>query len=439
MAISTDAAYNAAARTILHKVDIYMGGVGATPLSLTKDNYIISSSLLEEATSGDTPFDSVTSNELVLNLNNKDNLFTPTNHNSPYYGKMKRGVKVIPYFKANENDDWSSLGEFYVTSWAASTTSSTVTVTADDKLYNIFSQDALDLPVKPQKRVQDVYTDFFAFFGITPVIDNTLTESLVEFFDELGNKKFLSTLSTAFLCTCTCAHNGQVVIKKLTTAQALRATITDADQIKSVDVKLSVSSDYDSAYLKYYVPQESAEESILNINEVLLLENTNSLVYTLDNKPLLKLKSVSLTNDKALLKLSSIKCTSKTISLVISNVEPPINTKMNVNGVYINKISYEIGEQKDNPLSVDNVYIQDTQRALAFKSIMDTFASNLTPIIQVSLRGNPNFEIGDKIHAVSTRYGIDFTGIIMRQQFDYNGGLKCVITLLNSSLVEVIS
>lgn len=436
MAISTDAAYNAAARTILHKVDIYMDGVGATPLSLTKDNYIVSSSLLEEATSGDTPFDSVTSNELVLNLNNKDNLFTPTNHNSPYYGKMKRGVKVIPYFKANENDDWSSLGEFYVTSWVASTTSSTVTVTADDKLYNIFGQDTPAMPASSNIAVSDFYTAFFALFDVVPVVDASLTETLTIAFNELGNKEFLSALSTAFLCTCNCTHNGAVKIKKLTEKQALRATITDADQVKTIDVKLSVASDYDSAYLKYYVPQESAEESVLSVNEVSLAAGTNALVFKLDKSPLLRYTSVSFTNRDVLVSLSSAVCDSLMATLnVVTSSE--VITSLNINGIYVEKIGYEIGTQGDNPLSVDNVYIQTTQAAIDYKAILDVFVADITPVIQATIRGNPNFEIGDKIRLISTRYNIDFTGIIMRQQFDYDGGLGCTITLLNAALVGV--
>lgn len=437
MAVSTDAAYNASSRTIYHKVDIYLDGNSATPLSVTRDNYMITTSLLEEATSGDTPFDNVSANEITVNLNNVNSLFTPTSTSSPYYGKMKRGVKVIPYFKAAEADDWEQIGEFYVTDWMASPTSSIAVVTADDKLYNIFGQDAVDMKVTTNTLAGTFYENFFDLFGIVPVVDETLAQSLLMAFNELENKAFLSALSTALLCICNCAHNGAVTIKKLTTSHDLRATITDADQIKTIDVKLSVSSDYDSAYLKYYVPQESAEESVLNVNEVSLAVGDNTLVYSLDNSPLLRFKSVSFTNEDALLNISSVICTGKTISIVAPGVLAALTSGLNVNGVYVEKIGYEIGEQDENPLSVDNVYIQDTQSAVNFKAIMDTFTTSLTPVLQVTIKGNPKFELGDKIRAISSRYGVDFTGIIMRQQFDYDGGLSCVLTLLNSSLLGV--
>jgi hypothetical protein len=436
MAVSTDASYNSNSRTIYHKVDIYLNGTGATPLSVTRDDYIATTSLLEEATSGDTPFDNVSSNEFTLNLYNSDNKFTPTNTSSPYYGKMKRGVMVIPYFRTSESDDWSPVGKFYVTDWVASPTSSTAAVTADDTLYNIFGQDAQDMAVTEDTAVSAFYTTFFAFFGVVPVIDSALTETLVMAFNELENKAFLSALSTAFLCICNCAHNGSVVIKKLTETQILRATITDADQVKTIDVKLSVASDYDSAYLKYYVPQESAEESVLSVNEVDLTTGANTLTYNLDKSPLLRYKSVSFTNEDILVTMTSAICTSM-IATLKATVTSDVTTSLNINGIYVEKIGYEIGEQDDNPLSVDNVYIQDTQSAIDYKAIMDTFAAGVTPVLQATIKGNPNFEIGDKIRVISTRYNIDFTGIIMRQQFDYDGGLECVVTLLNAALVEV--
>jgi hypothetical protein len=439
MAVSTDASYNASSRTIYHKVDIYLDGDSAAPLTVTRDNYMVTTSLLEEATSGDTPFDSVSSNEMTVNLNNENSLFTPTNADSEFYGKMKRGVKIIPYFRTSESDDWGQVGTFYVTDWSASPTSSVAVVTADDKLYNIFGQDAVDMPVVANMLVGDFYTSFFNLFGIVPVVDATVTASLIKAFNELGNKEFLSALSTAFFCICNCAHNGSVTIKELSTPQALRATITDADQVKTIDVKLSISSDYDSAYLKYYVPQESAEESVLNINEIDLDSESSPLTYTLDNKPLIRFKSISFSNNSVLFTFVSAEATSKTITIVLNNVPDNITTSLNVNGIYLEKVGYEIGSQEQNPLSVDNVYIQDTQSAINYKAIMDRFAANMTPVIQATIRGNPNLQVGDKIRLISTRYGVDFTGIIMRQNFDYDGGLSCAVTLLNSALVEVVA
>lgn len=440
MSISPDASYNAASRTIHHKVDIYLDGPSMSPLSVTRDDYMITTSLLEEATSGDTPFDTVSSNEFTLNLNNTNSIFTPTNSQSPYYSKMKRGVKVIPYFRASEADDWNQMGIFYVTDWSAAPTSTTAVITADDKLFGIFGQDAVVLPVKSDVLVSQLYIDFFALFGIVPVVDASVTDSLAKAFIEQGNKDFLSALSTAFFCICNCAHNGAVSIKDLSVPQGLRATITDADQVKTIDVKLSISSSYDSAYLKYYTPQESAEESVLNINEVVLKSTDTSLTYSLDNGPLIRLKSVSFDNNNdVLFTITSIKATSKAITLIISPVAEGTVTSLNVNGIYLEKISYEIGAQGENPLSVDNVYIQDTQTAINYKDIMDRFTSGVTPVLNATIRGNPNLQIGDKVRLISTRYGIDFTGILMKQQFDYDGGLSCDITLLNATLVEVVT
>jgi hypothetical protein len=439
MAVSTDASYNASSRVIYHRVDIYLDGISATPLSVTRDDYVVTTSLLEEATSGDTPFDTVSSNEFTLSLLNEESIFTPTNPDSPYYGKMKRGVKIIPFLRTSELDDWGQIGEFYVTDWTASPTSSTATVTADDKLYNIFGQDAVTMPVVSDEAVSDLFTAFFTLFDIAPVIDDTITQTLLKAFNEMENKEFLSALSTAFLLSCNYGHDGLIHIRNLRTAQTLRATITDADQVISVDVKLSITSDYDSAFLTYYVPQESAEGSVLSVNEVALVEEDNTLVYALDNTPLIRFKSVSFNNEELLFVLVSATATSKTITIMISGVAHEVVTSLNVRGIYLEKIAYDLGTQEENSLTVDNPYIQDTQSAVDYKAMMDQFTTGVPPIIQATIKGNPNLQIGDKIRLISTRYGIDFTGLLMRQKFDYNGGLSCDITLLNSALIEVAS
>lgn len=438
MAVSSDDSYGSISRVIYHKIDIYLDGDSATPLSVTRNDYIVSSSILEEATSGDTPFDSVSANELTFSLYNSNNLFTPTNTSSTYYGKMKRGVKVIPYFRTSEDDDWGAVGTFYITDWSVTSSSNVAAITADDEMYSIFSQSAVDMDVVQNELVSDFLTTFFAFFLDVPVVGSTVTQELPYAYNTLGNKEFLSAITTAFLLSCCCDHAGVIQVKDLSVEQDLRATLTDSDQILSVDVKLSVSSDYDSAYLVYRIPQASDETAVFNLSDIAVAVDTNTLLYNLDYSPLIKVKSISFTNTTALIELISFTATSKTITVKFTS-DLALTTTLNVNGSYITTVSYELGEQDENPLSIDSVYIQDADYATTYKAIMDQFSSALTPVAQATIRGNPNLEIGDKVRLYSVKYGVDFTGVLMRQKFTYNGGLSCDITLLNTALLEVTS
>ena len=133
MSYSPDSAYNNRSRRVYYKVDVFFNGRTEPPLEITRDNYLISSSLLEEATAGDTPFNNVSSNEVSFVLDNPKRIFNPTNMSSPYYNKMHRGVPVSVSIRCSEDDEWSPLGDFYVTDWQA--TSTTATVVADDVLY----------------------------------------------------------------------------------------------------------------------------------------------------------------------------------------------------------------------------------------------------------------------------------------------------------------
>ena len=92
MAASTDAMYNAESRYIHERFLIYFTSV---PLEVTKSNYLVSSSVLEESSKlSDSPFGTITSNELTLSLFNESGLFNPQNTSSPYYGQIKKGIKT---------------------------------------------------------------------------------------------------------------------------------------------------------------------------------------------------------------------------------------------------------------------------------------------------------------------------------------------------------
>ena len=149
---ATDAEYNATTRSTEFQVELYLYGDLREPLIINRDNYLIDCNILEETNSEEkSPFGSVTANEVSLRLMNKDSLFSPTNTSSPYYGYMRRGIKLVVYIRPAPKGDieyaWDKLGEFYTTDWEATLTSITADITAADKMYNIFEQPDAKVPV----------------------------------------------------------------------------------------------------------------------------------------------------------------------------------------------------------------------------------------------------------------------------------------------------
>ena len=80
---STDENYNAESRAIEQKIVISFEGMD--PVALYRSDYLVSTSILEEAHSQSTttPFGGITSNEIDVELLNENGIFTPSNQNSP--------------------------------------------------------------------------------------------------------------------------------------------------------------------------------------------------------------------------------------------------------------------------------------------------------------------------------------------------------------------
>lgn len=438
--LPVDADFNAATRTIMVKVDVYLNGISAAPVSITRDNYLIDLSLLEEATAGDTPFANVSANEAIINVYSPQGIFNPANPDSPYYGKMQRNVTVKIYVRTSVGQDWYQMGKFFVTDWSANLSSDMATITADDCLYDVYGRDGVDLPVQRNIAVSTFLTNFFTHFNITPVIPPTLTDMLEIAYINQDNKEFLTTLVEAYVLSCNVSHSGDVTIRRLASPQSVRATLTDADQILTLNAKLSINSDYDTAFLTYYTPSESSERVLLDIANVDIAPGSSVLNYMLSTRPLLRLKHVALLSEVGLCTCTAAQCTSKAIQLTVSNpATDAVNTRIVINGTSVDAISHDLGEQGQNTLKMDNIYIQTPEHAQRQLQFMQGFVSSNIPVITAQIRGNPLLEIGDKIELSSARDNVVFTGILMRQQYTYNGGLSSEITLLNSALVEEVA
>jgi len=84
-------------------------------------------------------------------------------------------------------------------------------------------------------------------------------------------------------------------------------------------------------------------------------------------------------------------------------------------------------------INIDNMFIQDSMEATAYKNYVNTFVACNNKLLTVQIRGNPHIEIGNMILVVSNRYKLRFTGLVIESKLEYNGGLKGTITLLNQA------
>ena len=442
---TTDDNYNAATRYLEQKAVIYFSS--SNTLEITRDNYLVTSSVLEEAhsQSGSAPFGGVTSNELSLELLNEGGIFSPTNNKSPYYGLMKKGIKVELFIRPvvdsedeNEQYEWDPLGVYYVTDWQAKVTGLIATITANDKLYKAFSKDLTTLPISRNKTQKEFYEYIFDNLGLQGDIDKTLNTPIRYAYIDKSTKELLSTLNMSALADCFCMHDGTLKVQHLTNMDTLRATITDNDQVLSADVEQSLDYNYDDVNLTYNLPQEGDIQVVLSLKDLSFPKGISQLKnVSLTGTPLLKLCYTMLTGSDVI--ISSLDATPVSINITVNNRAEDVDTcDINIYGTCLLNNAILLGTENENALTVSNSYIQDDTYANIVYNHLKAYVHNLLPILELEVRGNPKLELGDYINVYSEKYNLSYGGILIKQTFDYDGSLKSTITLLNISILREV-
>lgn len=439
---ATEADYNAPSRSIELKFDVYFNGLSAAPLEITRENYLIDGDILEEACADSSnPFGEVSANEISFSLYNESGMFNPTNTDSPYSGRIRIGVPIKAYMRpsvAGADVNWDELGTYYVSDWTAAITSTSAYVTACDKMYDVFSLPQTKLRVSSDTSMHDLFVDFFKELGVEAEVDKQLVEELVYAYNIASNSKFLNELSVGAQSFVFCNRQGVPTVKYARGKQDVAYTLKDTDQIISVSSKQSALLEYDGVEVIMNEPQQSAEVQILSIKDVVVPPGiTKNDLVSFSEMPVVKLiKASSIGTGKV--RLRDIKATSLDVTFEAVNEDTKDATcNIEMYGTCIETVSSTFASSGGNPLKVDNLYIQKRKYAEKFQRFLQAYITNNVPVLELTIRGNPKYQPGDKLHIVSEKYNLDYTGILLRQQFKYNGALSSTIKVFNSKILEV--
>ena len=439
MRAATNADFDNASRYIDIKLDIFFNGTNSTPLTVTKSDYLVDVDWLEEGSADSSkPFGVVSSNELSFRLYNKDGMFSPTDVTGPYHGQIKPNVPVILYIKPLYDLDeveWVELGTYYVTGWDAQITGTYADVTANDAWYQIFSSMLPNHPISLDTTYKDFLDSFFVMLGQDVDVDDRLIESVPYAFVEGTVKDFMQDITAAALAYVTSSKQGIPLIGAFTGSGDLRATLTDANQIKAVSARQSIIRAYDGVEVRYYVPQISVIDKLMEITGVTVPVGLSALDNIALNKgPLWDVSMVSLQSPNNVT-LSSFKATQWMISFVLNAVIES-SVDIAVHGRIVDLNEFILSDDATKLLRVESKYIQDSTYAAFYKAIMSRFISDDAPLLSVSIRGNPLLSIGDKVLIKSDKYNLNFTGVIQRLAYKYTGGLSCEMLLLNTAILQ---
>ena len=435
MSVSTDAMYDAESRYIHKKLIIHFSATEV--LEITKSNYLIDSQLLEESfKQSDSPFGEVTSNELSFTIYNEDGLFNPENSSGKYYRLIKKGIKVEAFIRPDEVDEWDPIGVFYVSDWVTNVSGLTAEVTANDKLYSVINGKVPSMPVYRDILLSNFLAIYFSTFNVDVTVDSLVDKELPYIYTSgyTSNKDFLTDLMKGAVADCFCDHNGNIKIVGKRTPRTLRATFNDNKQLISASIKQSITNSYDSATVACYAGQESAEQTLLSISNVRVVPGINRVDnVAFNSSPALSVRSVCATGTGSVKTTSFIGTADEFSCSLQSTVDT--NVKLDVVGTVLDTVKSTLGTGADAPLSIDSNFIQTEETAKEILQFAEEYVEANIPTVELTVRGNPRLQLGDKIKVESDFYKLNYTGIIIKANYHYQGNLTCNVLLADASSI----
>lgn len=432
---ATDLDYNADSRALLSQVEIYFDE--DTPITITKDDYLIDWDILEEVGSdSNNPIGDTSANELSLSLLNEDGLFSVTNVDGPYYGKIKRGVKVIPYIRTAATN-WIQLGTFYVNEWVGSLTGLRAEVTCYDKILDVFNSPPVRPAVTLEATASTAFASIFAPLNVPVVVPPTLTNIIEWWYALNNNQETLRELSASTFIGCYCGHNGDIELKDFTKQGIMRAEITDSDQLVSAETTRSLTKEFNGMTLIINKHQLVTEE-LVSLKDITVAPGVSTSAPTkFPSAPIAEVDVIKSTFNHPRAQVSTFNNTSHEIQYVLRN-DDVVDAEGDVAiiGKRIEVVQSEHFKSGSSPMLVDYRYVQNLSLATKQREVIDRYTKSNLPYLNVATRGNPLLQLGDKIKIVSDKYGINFTGVLLRQQFTYTGALRSNLRLIDATILE---
>lgn len=471
---ATIADYNSKDRAVEFAIDIYFFGAAAAPLRCTRETHLIDCSvLLETCADSDTFVGTPSANELSFQLLGTDGLFNPANPDSPYRGRIRAGLQVNAYCRpvvfdsdprashrdltefthgalhshtheevallghTDEEFMWDPVGIYYVTNWETDITGVTADVTACDTMYDLMSDNSTDLPVQRDYSYHDLCSDFFRANSRTAIIHGNLSEILDFAYIDESNANFLASFSIGALAYIYCDVNGVINVLDIDNDHSVDFTITDSDQIINITTRQSAMLTYDGLELTYYKMQLTDNIELLNTKEQIATPGRTAF----NNQTFSTIPVFAVSNSAI---VSQVQCGVNKLEANATNVSYEIQNSSNANATFdfqvfgyaVDSIAVVIADNNPNTLKLSNKYIQNSDYANRFKELMQRYLGLALPVLELEVRGNPLITLGSKVAVESTFYGVNFTGILIRQELRYDGGMSGTMTLLNADIVR---
>lgn len=434
---SASSYYDKSTRHILGKLEIFFDGYENEPITIDMSNYLIDYQIVEEASAEDkNPLGAISANELTFTLTNFKGIFSPSNVNGPYYGKIKTGVMVKPYIKPGNAINWTPLGVYFVSDWSSKMGSATAFVTCCDVIQDLLLSPMPDLDVKLNVTFASYLKYVLRMYGFANAeVDEKLNALLPYGFIAYDKTPdLLQAIAEASMSVLVATRLGSLAVKKLRRSTPV-ATFTDSNQLISVDIEQSIIKTYNGVKLTYVIPQLSEDREVLVVDNLGIPKGTTTHNLIKYSKPVFNISAVAISGEVPSV-IEKYTSTNFGITLVTKlNAEESTSAKLSVTGKNIDLVEQELNDGLTNMLEVYNPYIQISNYAANYKESLTNFVNADIPVLELTVRGNPDITIGETVEVHSNKYKIDFVGIVKRTVLKYSGNLTCNMTLLNAEVI----
>jgi hypothetical protein len=403
-------------------------------------------SLLEEGSTEDkNPVGKVTANELNIELSNENGWFTSTNE-GPLSGLIKPGLKVKMHcgVKLSTGEyECVSWGTQYVVDWDAPSDLISAKILCYDRLAKLLEK---PLPNKlPLRKVTiaDAFEYVFSSIGLASteyVIDASLTRVLDIFWIPPGKvKDILDELAVAGLCNVFVTRDNKIRVIDLLPSSTSVDTITESAEIISFRNPQNFNSVYPVVEIKYFPPRPSPIEEIAKLEDLPIPNGTVILDDVVFQTPICTLEDIDLGDASTYVK--SVNYGAQALRLSVFNPNLSEETiEVIIRGRIVESTSSIVTREDavlsvqwpDKALTIESEYIQSSSFANNYADALLDLAKDSKAFYQVSTIGDFSYELFDQLTIAqgdSIKTSTDLSGIIVRQQLFYDGGLESELLL----------
>ena len=459
---------SAPTRYIAPIIEIYFNGDEEPPLVLQGANQIDTMYLLEELKADSKVIlGTASSNELNISLINEKRLLSPTNPESPYFGKMKPNTKIKASIKIEDAYGTSytmKLGTFFTMDWEDDTLSMTISTPCHDILYLLNDRPFSGTRAMKGKSFFYWFERLFKGMGLSTVEYN-IDESLQDITVKVGYlptgtfREALNMLVEASSTFVYVDRDGIIQVKSIDLTAPAEMELTDEDQIKFLKIPMSYEGSYAKLEIDVYEPTvKDVDEEILRLTDVPifwddeehgLVKIENSLF---SNGPIMgisKIQVVTSTGNDSVkvhayghsathlnLNLFTEDSTPQTVSVIVHGY--PIvftNSRVTATNSQSEAMKNIIG---DKTYTIQNKLIQDKDYALGIGNSIFPLMINPTSNIELSVRGNPVIEPGSILMVNDvTDNVLNQKVLVYRHKLDFVGGLSGTLVGFNLTSEEL--